>query len=200
MRGLSAEHRKKIVHKWTTIPGLSLRKLAKQEGVSVKAVRTAIRKFGEENSFLDLPKTGRKRGPVCPKLDKKIQEVFTTKPSASVRDVAKKVGTSISNVVRAKGRLGLKTYRKQRKPKRSPQQAASVKPRARKLYDSILSKNKNCIIMDDETYVKLDYKTLPGPQFYTVKEGKSLEETETSIYTEKFGKKSHGVASNMSVW
>jgi transposase len=61
MRGLSAEQRRKIVHKWCTEPGLSLRKLAKIEGVSEKAVRTAIRKFSEDNSFEDKPKTGRKK-------------------------------------------------------------------------------------------------------------------------------------------
>lgn len=42
--------------------------------------------------------------------------------------------------------------------------------------------------MDDETYVKLDYKTLPGPQFYTSPEGQDVPGSVRAIYTEKFGK------------
>lgn len=106
-----------------------------------------------------------------------------------VRDVAKKVGTSKSNVLRAKERLNLRTYKKQKQPKRSPKQEASIRPRVRKLYNTILAGNLNCIIMDDETYVKLDYKSLPGPQYYTVREGQVLNQSETSIEVEKFGKK-----------
>lgn len=92
-------------------------------------------------------------------------------------------------VQRAKKRNSLKTYKKQKQPKRSTKQAASVKTRSRKLYDHVLSKSSQCILMDDETYVKLDYKSLPGPQYYTVKEGTDIPESEKSIFCEKFGKK-----------
>lgn len=189
MRGLSVEQRRNIVHKWCTEPGMSLRKLAKMEGVSDKAVRTAIRKFGEDNTFMDKPKSGRKKGPANPLLDKRIMKAFENKKEVSERDVAKKVGTSKSNVHRAKGRLNLRTYKKQKQPKRSPKQEASIRPRVRKLYDKMLAGNSNCIIMDDETYVKFDYKSLPGPQYYTVREGEALDQSETSILVEKFGKK-----------
>ena len=43
-------------------------------------------------------------------------------------------------------------------------------------------------IMDDETYVKFDYKILPGDQYYTVPDGLSVDGADTSIFTEKFGK------------
>ena len=189
MRGLSAEQRQQIVYKWCTERGLSLRKIVKMEGVSEKAVRNAIRKFGEDNTSEDKPKTGRKKGPANPQLDKRILKAFEQKKEVSVRDVAKKVGTSKSNVLRAKERLNLRTYKKQKQPKRSPKQEASIRPRVRKLYNTILAGNSNCIIMDDETYVKLDYKSLPGPQYYTVREGQVLNQSETSIEVEKFGKK-----------
>ncbi|XP_047989880.1 ubiquitin-protein ligase E3A [Leguminivora glycinivorella] len=39
------EKRKEIVHKWCTIPNITLKQLAKSEGVSIGAVRTAIRKL-----------------------------------------------------------------------------------------------------------------------------------------------------------
>lgn len=189
MRGLTPEQRKRIVHKWCTVSGLSLRKLAKEEGVSVGAVQTAIRKYGESCTFEDAPRRGRKPGPVNPAIDRKIKDRFKQNPSASVRDVAKFVGTSATNVMRAKKRLQLETHRKQKQPKRSKKQAASVKTRARKLYDSMLGKKSGCLIMDDETYVKLDYKALPGPQFYTSPKGKDVPESVKAIYTEKFGKK-----------
>ncbi|XP_058462483.1 uncharacterized protein LOC131437267 isoform X1 [Malaya genurostris] len=186
MRGLLAEQRRKIVYKWCTERGLSLRKITKMEGVSENAVRNAIRKFGEDNTFEDKPKTGRKTGPANPQLDKRILKAFEQKKEVSVRDVAKKVGTSKSNVLRAKERLNLRAYKKQKQPKRSSKQEASIRPRVRKLYNSILTGNLNCIIMDDETYVKLDYKSLPGSQYYTVQEGQVLNQSETSIEVEKF--------------
>lgn len=189
MGRISAEKRREIVHKWCTVPGLSLKKLAKEANVGIKAVRVAIKKYGEEVSFEDLPRSGRKKGSANPKLDTKIKQAFAAKKGISVRDLAKKLGTSKSNVDRAKGRLMLKTYKKQKQPKRTTKQAASVQPRARKLYDTMFTGNSHCILMDDETYVKLDYKTLPGPQYYTVREGEDVDEADRSIFSEKFGKK-----------
>lgn len=189
MRGLTEEKRKSIVTKYCTETGLSMRDLAKQEGVSLHAVQNAINRFGTHYTLKDLPGRGRKAGPSNPELDKKICKAFERKKEVSIRDCAKKCGTSIGMVQRAKARNSLKTYKKQKCPKRSKNQADSVKTRARKLYDEILSKKKMCIIMDDETYVKLDYKTLPGAQFYTVKQGTDVPNSEKSIFCEKFGKK-----------
>lgn len=55
------------------------------------------------------------------------------------------------------------------------------------------SKKQHCVIMDDETCCKYDFKTLPGPQYYTVRVGQDVSEEKKSIYTEKFGNK-------MMVW
>ena len=43
--------------------------------------------------------------------------------------------------------------------------------------------------MDEEIDVKFDYKFFPGPQYYTVREGQVLNQSETSFQVEKFGKK-----------
>ena len=43
--------------------------------------------------------------------------------------------------------------------------------------------------MDDETYVKMDFKTLPGPQYYTKSVDENLPLVETTVGIEKFGKK-----------
>jgi len=59
------EHvRQKIVHNYCTENGVSYRNLAKHYKVSVNSVKNIIIKFGETCSLKDLPKTGRKKGPV----------------------------------------------------------------------------------------------------------------------------------------
>lgn len=189
MRGLSIEQRQRIVNKYGSVKNISMRKLAKEEGVSFCAVQNTIKRFGQYYSLEDLPGRGKKPGATRQDLEKKIVQQFAKKKGISVRDCAKKCGTSIGMVQRAKQRNSLKTYRKQKQPKRSSIQSASVKTRARKLYDQILSKKDQCIIMDDETYVKFDYKTLPGAQYYTVKKGLTVPNEEKSIFCEKFGKK-----------
>jgi hypothetical protein len=47
---------------------------------------------------------------------------------------------------------------------------------------------KNCVIMDDETYCKLDCATLL-PQYYTISKGSKPFAALKAIKTEKFGKK-----------
>lgn len=89
MRGISPEKRKLIVHKWCTIPNITLKQLAKTVEVSIGAVRTAIRKYGEDFTFYDAPKSGRKTGPTDRNLDRKIAQAFRRKPDLSVKDVAK---------------------------------------------------------------------------------------------------------------
>ena len=137
----------------------------------------------------DKPKPGRKSGPVNPKLDGKVKQAFNRKKSESIRNLARKLGTSKSNIQRAKERLVLKTYKRQEKLKRSPKQAACVKPRCRKLYDSLFCGQQKCVILDDETYCKFDYQSLPGDQYYTVSEGQDADDAHKSIFTEKFWNK-----------
>ena len=53
-------------------------------------MRKAIRRFAEDNTSEDKPKTGRKEGPANPQLDKRILKAFEQKKEVSVRDVDKK--------------------------------------------------------------------------------------------------------------
>lgn len=189
MRGLTPEKRQAIVDRWCTQKGLTYRKLAKLEGVSVCAVFNAINKYAQDLTFHDKPKSGRKPGSTNKKLEQKICKEYSKKKEASVRDIARKLGTSIGTVQRTKQKFNLKTYRKQRQPKRSAKQASTVKTRVRKLYEAHFAGKKTCCIMDDETYVKLDYRTLPGPQFYTVPRGSVVSLEDRAVFTEKFGRK-----------
>lgn len=170
-----------------------MRKIAKEENVSFNSVSNIIKKFGERNTLDDLPKSGRKKGAHNQELDKKIKTIFKNKPGISVRDAAKKANTTIGMIQRCKKRLNLKTYKKQKQPKRDATQSKKAYTRARKLYDILRAQKEQCIIMDDETYCKYDFKTLPGPQYYTVKKGQTVSKQTKAIFTEKFGKK-------MMVW
>ena len=107
----------------------------------------------------------------------------------SLREIAIKIGISHTSVHQIKKRHGLKTYKKQRAPKKSDRQLQRAKTRARKFGDTMLRDFDDCILMNDETYVKMDGATLPGPQFYTVLKGSTVSDEIKSIPTEKFGKK-----------
>lgn len=189
MGRIKLEVRKNILDDWCKNKGMTLRKLAKKYNVSPAGVHKLINKFGTTVTLEDLPKSGRKRGPSDPELQKRVVQMFNRKPSLSVRDAARKAKTSIGMIQRIKKRCNLKTYKKQKQPKRDEKQTVAVRKRTRKLYDQVLTKKVQCIIMDDETYCKFDYKTLPGPQFLTVSANKKVSQKEKSISMEKFGKK-----------
>lgn len=188
MRGLDTKKREGIICQWAK-DGLSYRQIAKNEGICVGTVQKTIKRFTEHYTLKDLPGRGKKKGATRPDLDKKVLATYKRRKEISVRDCALKCGTTIGMVQRAKRRANLKTYKKQKRPKRSKIQNESVKTRSRKLYRHILKKKESCIIMDDETYVKMDYKTLPGPQFYTTVKSVEVPNSEKSIFCEKFGKK-----------
>lgn len=181
--------RKQIVHNYCTETGLSYRMLSKRYGVSVTSVKNIIIKFGEYGTVADMPKSGRKKGPQDLKLEEKVLKALNTYKSISVRDLAKKTGTNVAMIQRIKKRNNLKTFKKQKIPKKSQKQKIVGKSRTRKLYERINKENIKCIVMDDETYVKLDSRTLPGPQFYTVMKGSVVDESIRTVEIQKFGEK-----------
>jgi len=189
MPRISHEKRKLIVQTWCTMKGISLRQLAKMYKVSVNGAKKIIIKFGEHHTLQDMPGRGRKKGAANLKSEAKIVKLLTNNKSISVRDVAKKVGVSIANVQKTKERHNMKTYKKQKAPKRSQAQFTRAKNRAGKLYKLLCANPDRCILMDDETYVKMDTRTLPGPQFYTAVVGQTVPDEEKCLNIEKFGDK-----------
>lgn len=163
--------------------------IAKRVNVHPASVKRIIEKFGTELSFEDLPRSGRKPGSSDPKLDRKVVDYIRHDRSASIRDLAKKFRTSVGMIQRIKKRNDLRTYKKQKIPKQSPEQKRRAKTRARKLYDRLLDNPYQCVLMDDETYIKEDSRTLPGPQFYTKSSGESVPVADTTVAIEKFGQK-----------
>lgn len=110
-------------------------------------------------------------------------------PLLSLRDLAKKFGTSKSNVFKIKKRFNLKTYKKVKNAKRTVEQENRSFLTARKLYSEIVTKNNHCFLMGDETYVKEDFRQLLGQNYYTKKVGSHIDNKFTSVFVDKFGTK-----------
>ena len=74
-------------------------------------------------------------------------------------------------------------------PNRNDKQNSTAKSRARKLYDNLLTKHNGCILMDDETYVKMDFKQIPGQCYYASKIRGNVSDKYKYVMTDKFSKK-----------
>ena len=114
--------------------------------------------------------------------------LFTENPKLSSRDVAKKVQMSQSYVQKVKSRADLKSYKGQAAPNRDAKQNLSAKRRARKLYNDLMTKFE-CVVLDDETYIKADFKQIPGQEFYTSKSRRDAPEDCKVKKRSKFPKK-----------
>lgn len=64
-----------------------------------------------------------------------------------------------------------------------------AKRRARMLYEPFLTKYNGCILVDDETYVKMDFGHLPGHTFYLAKRKDDAKGSFKIIYADKFARK-----------
>ncbi|KAF2889746.1 hypothetical protein ILUMI_16427, partial [Ignelater luminosus] len=53
-----------------------------------------------------------------------------------------------------------------------------------------LSENpEQCVLIDDETYMKMDTRKLPGSQFHTIAEGEDVKESNKTICVGKLDEK-----------
>lgn len=89
---------------------------------------------------------------------------------------------------KVKREYGLQTRKVQAGPLRTDEQLQTAKRRARKLYDDLIQ-NYDCILMDDETYVKADFRQLPGQQFYTTTDPNLVPDTVKTKKTSKYASK-----------
>lgn len=180
--------RQQILHKLLENSDLSSAQVSKSLKVSIRTVQRVKKSWNDSQSVRRKTGSGKNLGASDINLDRTIVRTIKGKRSTSIRDIAKKVGTSTSMVQRAKKRNGLRTYKKQKNAKKTENQLKTIKTRLRKLYNILLEK-KTCIVMDDETYVKMDFSTLPGPQYYTKQRYETLPESQTNVGVEKFGAK-----------
>jgi hypothetical protein len=182
------ERRQLIISKWLENTQRPSHFIAKELKIPRKTIDNVIKRYLETLTTARKAGSGAKAGTRDKKLSKKIVNIIKKNRSMSVRDVAKKCRTTSKTVQRVKRREGLKTYKKKKIPKVSEKQRQTIKTRARRLYDHLRG-NSTMLVLDDETYVKADFSTLPGPQWYTKFEGETLPDSETTIAVEKFGRK-----------
>lgn len=182
------EVRSFVIDKFLENPKLNTTKLGKELKISRRTIEVIILRFKETKTVDKKQRDDGRHGAADPELDKKIVKCFKTHPTWSNKDVALKFYTNTSMVRRVKKRNGLKSYVKQKIPKVSEKQRKVIKTRARKLYDFLGEENVH-LFVDDESYVKGDFKTLPGKSYYTKKVGTTLRESVETIGQEKFGPK-----------
>ena len=72
---------------------------------------------------------------------------------------------SASYVHKVIKKFKLRSFKVIKVPNRNDEVDRRAKTRARKLLTSELKNFTGCILMDDETYVKCDFKQIPGVQF-----------------------------------
>ncbi|XP_065088739.1 uncharacterized protein LOC135710154 [Ochlerotatus camptorhynchus] len=173
---------------------LSHRSIAKTLGIANSTVSRVIKRFEERLTTDRKPRSEGKSIPYNTKNHNRVVGAFNRNPNASVRDVAKKLHLSRSFVQKAKTKAGLRTFKVQKALNRDEKQNKSGKTRARKLYLNMLTKVE-CCIMDDETYVKADFKQIPGNLFFTAKDKFSVPE---HVRTQKMSK-FPGLASHLHV-
>ena len=183
------EVRKFILNEQLKNCNIPVNSLAKKYKVQRKTVNRIIKSWGEGRG-LERKLKNRERGPSSLKLDQKLIRRIDANPAYSVRDIGKNTGVPKSTIQEVKKRYGYKTIRKQKIPWKIPTTIQrSPKTRSKTATRKASRKLKILIIMDDETYCKLDCLTYPGQQLYTSPKGTKPDVLLKAIKTERFGKK-----------
>lgn len=183
------ENRQKIVHKFNENPTWSHSMIAKSIGIPKSTVGNVLRRFKETLTIERKKGQGRKSGPANKNLHQKIIRSFKQNPGLSNRKRAERLQTSEWTVRKTKLRGGYTSYKSIKIPNRNEKQSSVVKTRARRLYNKVLTKFNGCLIIDDETYVKVDQKQIPGQTFYVAKKRLDVPNKYKFVQVCKFGKK-----------
>lgn len=168
------EQRERILAKYIENTSASFSSISKDTNIARKTVSDVIKRYRETSTLDRAAGSGRQRFAVTPQNAQKVEAAVKRKPGVSNRDLEKSLKISSRSIRRIKKENNIKTFKCQKAPHRNDAQHAKAKSRARKLYDEILSSNKRCILIDDETKVKADFKQLPGPKFYSKVAGTSV--------------------------
>lgn len=186
---MELENRKKIVHIFQQNPTWSHSSIAKEAKVSRRTVSGVIKRFKNSSTVVRAEGSGPKPATRDTELVKKVKRSVKQNPGLSLRDREKKIGTSHTSVRNALKKAGLKSFKAIKVPNRNEKQKKAVKKRSRKLYDEVLTKFNGCLIIDDETYVKLDQGQVPGQKFYVSDKRLNVPDKFKFIQLEKYGKK-----------
>lgn len=186
---MEVERRKLIVDKYLENPSWSGSKIAKSLNLPKTTVCRVLKQYKDSLSFDRKPQLNRRSGTKDKNLEKKVLRAIKQNPGMSDYDLSRKFKKSRSTLRRIRLRAGYKSYKAIKTPNRSMKQNKTAKTRARLLYDRILTKFKGCLLLDDETYVKLDFNQLPGTKFYMAKARGDVDEKYKFVKLEKFAKK-----------
>ena len=150
-------------------------------------VTNVLKVFGERLSTARKAGSWGNRKPEATATTKRVARCSERNPNLSIRDAAKNLGVAPSTVHKAKKRAGLSNYKKVVIPNRVDNQNTSAKARTRKLYTTMLTKF-DCVVQDDETYVKVDFKQFPEQEFYTATGRGKVSDIFKHIQLSKFAK------------
>lgn len=181
--------RKIVVHKYNENPTMSVSEIARKLKMSKSTVYGIIKRYNKTLTVDRAPGSGRKAGPADKDLHRKLVRSIKQNPGLSNVDRAKKFGTTERTVRKTIKRCNLKTYHAIKSPNRTDKQNLTAKRRARLLYDNVLTKFEGCLIMDDETYVKADFKQLPGQKFYVASMRGNVPSKYKFVCQDKYAKK-----------
>ena len=185
---MEKEQRAKIVHKYLENTEASYRSIAKTLKISPSTVMRVIKRYNETLSIERAPGSGQNTPIRKQEAYERVIATTSRNQGLSSRFLAKKFDVSKTTVLRWLKSKGYNSYKAVKVPNRNHKQNKSAKSRARKLYQ-FLSSHEGCILMDDETYVKLDLQSLPGQKFYFAKNRLKAAEKFRFVKLQKFGKK-----------
>lgn len=186
---MELNNRKKIVHKYLQNQTLSYSSIAKLLKLPKSTVCSVINRYNHSSSVGRKTKSESKTKPEHKQLVSKVIRSIKQNPGLSLRQRAKRFGTSHEMIRRIQKNKGLKTYRAIKVPNRDDKQNLTAKKRCRKLYDNVLTKFTGCLVLDDETYVKVDPKQVPGQKFYVANKRLNVPDKYKYIKLDKYGKK-----------
>ena len=186
---MELERRKLILNKYIENPLWSNSRIAKCIKMPKSTVNDAIKGYKNTLTVERAIQVNRKSGPQNQALKRKVIQSIKSNPGLSDYDRAKKFNAKRSTVRNIRVYEGYTCYRAIKYPNRTDKQNTEAKKRSRLLYDKILTKFDGCILMDDETYVKLDFQQLPGQKFYAADKRGCVPEKYKYQKCDKFAKK-----------
>jgi hypothetical protein len=186
---MEAAKRKLILDTHVKNPTWSGSKIAKSLKMVKSTVCSVLKRFREMHTIDRQVHTNRYSGTKDRKLHLKVLRTIKANPGQSDYDIAKKFNADRCTVRRIRLREGIRSYRASKQPNRTLKQNVVAKGRARKLYNKVLTKYDGCILMDDETYVKMDFGQLPGQKIYKATGRGDVPGKFKFVFADKFARK-----------
>ncbi|XP_065079344.1 uncharacterized protein LOC135702232 [Ochlerotatus camptorhynchus] len=131
--------------------GQSHRCIAKQFGIDNWTVSRVVKSFKETQTIQRRAGSGRKTKTTDPVNARKARDCFKRNLNLPIRDVAKKVNSSVWFVQQTIKWAGLHVFKVRKTPNRTDKQKTVAKSRAQKLY-------REWLVGAETYYIKVDAK------------------------------------------